>query len=158
MKTIALYCGSFNPFHVGHLNILHKARNIFGIENVVLAVGVNPSKAKTLDQEEFNKRLDILKKINPKVDSYTGLITEFVEKYESLGYNVVLIRGLRNGFDLNAENNLLAYIKGFKSDIKVVYIPCDKEFEHISSSDIRMMESAYPGSMSKYIVFYGHIS
>ena len=151
MKTIALYCGSFNPFHIGHLNILHKARCIFGVENVVLAVGINPSKAKTLDVE-FNKRLDVLKKINPKVDYYTGLITDFIEKYENQGYNVVLIRGLRNGFDLNAENNQLSYIKGFKSDVKVVYIPCDKEFEHISSSDIRRMEEAFPGSMSKYIV------
>lgn len=152
MKTIALYCGSFNPFHVGHLNILHKARSIFGVENVILAVGVNPSKAKTLDQEEFNKRLDVLKKINPKVDYYTGLITDFIEKYENQGYNVVLIRGLRNGFDLNAENNQLSYIKGFKSNVKVVYIPCDKEFEHISSSDIRKMEETFPGSMIKYIV------
>lgn len=151
MKTIALYCGSFNPMHVGHLNILHKTRNIFGIENVVLAVGINPAKAKT-DIEELNKRLDVLKKVNPKVDYYTGLLTDFVEKYENQGYNVVLIRGLRNGFDLNAENNQLAYIKGFKPDIQVVYIPCDKEFEHISSSDLRMMESAYPGSMNKYIV------
>jgi pantetheine-phosphate adenylyltransferase len=152
MKTIALYCGSFNPMHTGHLNILHKARDIFGVENVIIAIGVNPSKAKTLSENEINNRLNQLKKVNPKVDYYTGLLTDFVEKYENQGYNVVLIRGLRNGFDLNAENNQLAYIKGFKPNIKIIYIPCDKEFEHISSSDIRNMEKAYPGSMDKYIV------
>ena len=42
MKTIAIYPGSFNPFHIGHLNIVEKTERIFGKGNVVVAMGINP--------------------------------------------------------------------------------------------------------------------
>ena len=41
MKKIAIYAGSFNPFHIGHLNIVKKAEKIFGEGNVLIAIGVN---------------------------------------------------------------------------------------------------------------------
>ena len=43
-NTIAIYPGSFNPFTVGHQNILEKAERIFGKDNVIVAVGINPDK------------------------------------------------------------------------------------------------------------------
>jgi len=50
-----------------------------------------------------------------------------------------LIRGLRNGYDLDYELNQYEFLKQMKSDLKVVFIPCDKEFGHISSSAIRAL-------------------
>lgn len=47
MKTIAIYPGSFNKMHIGHINILEKAERIFGRGNVLIAVGVNPDKLST---------------------------------------------------------------------------------------------------------------
>lgn len=44
MKTIALFVGSFSPFHKGHLNILEKSEAIFGKGNVVVCFGLNPEK------------------------------------------------------------------------------------------------------------------
>ena len=37
-KILAIYAGSFNPFHVGHLNIVEKAEKIFGKENILIAI------------------------------------------------------------------------------------------------------------------------
>ena len=56
MKTIAIYPGSFNPFHVGHLNIVQKAERIFGYGNVIVAMGMNPDKVKANDEDylKFN--------------------------------------------------------------------------------------------------------
>jgi cytidyltransferase-like protein len=42
MKTLAIYPGSFNPFHIGHLNIVDKMEKIFGYENIMIAIGTNP--------------------------------------------------------------------------------------------------------------------
>ena len=62
------------------------------------------------------------------------------------------MRGLRNGDDLDYEDNQLKFIQDFKSDINVVFIRCDAQFEHISSSSIRQLESFRPSSGKKYLV------
>ncbi len=71
-----------------------------------------------------------------EVDAFDGFISDHITKLEKSS-DVTLIRGLRNGDDLDYEVNQLRFIKGMKEDIKVVYIPCDAEFEHVSSSAIR---------------------
>ena len=60
MKTIAVFAGSFNPFHKGHLNIVQKAEDIFGKGNVIIAFGVNPDK---IDPE---KRSNYVKEVAEK--------------------------------------------------------------------------------------------
>jgi cytidyltransferase-like protein len=46
MKTIALFVGTFNPFHRGHMNVVEKAEAIFGKGNVYIAFGMNYTLAK----------------------------------------------------------------------------------------------------------------
>lgn len=153
MKTLAIYAGSFNPFHTGHLNIVDKMENIFGWGNIMIAIGVNPSKVTSMDQSELLERASKLsKRLDVHVEVYKTFLHELIEKKESEGYKVVLVRGLRNGDDLDYEDNQLKFIKDFKKDINVVFIRCDEEFEHISSSAIRALESFRPGSGYKYLV------
>lgn len=153
MKTISLFCGSFCPAHIGHLNILEKSERIFGRGNVVMCIGTNPEKI-SLDlhkKEEYAKILS--EKIGREVIVYTKFLHELVDDYEKMGYNVVIIRGLRNGHDLDYEVNQLRFVNDFKKDINVVYLTCDKEFEHISSSAIKKIEQ-FGGhdSVKKYLI------
>ena len=66
--------------------------------------------------------------------------------------DVTVIRGLRNGHDLDYEANQLSFLKEIKPDIKVVYIPCDKKYEHISSSAIRSLEKFDEKLSKQYLV------
>jgi pantetheine-phosphate adenylyltransferase len=150
MKTLAIYAGSFNPFHIGHLNIVEKAERIFGEGNVLIAVGVNPEKVNNGDS--LSRSLKISDKTKRPVEVYTTFLHELIEKKESEGYKVVLIRGLRNGDDLAYEDNQLKFINDFKKDIDVVFFRCDEEFQHISSSAIRNLQSFRPGSGDKYLI------
>ena len=168
MKTIAIYPGSFNPMHVGHINILEKAERIFGKGNVITAIGINPDKATpkivfsetgcipTKDDYSFeqDKKAKIIsQKINRTVITYSKFLHELIEDYEKEGYNVVIIRGLRNGVDLDYEVNQMRFINDFKKDVNVIYITCDQEFEHISSSAIRKIEQfGGPDMIKKYIL------
>lgn len=150
MKTIALYPGSFNPFHIGHLNILYKAERIFGKGNVVVAMGVNPEKKTNEDIE--TKCSELSSTLDRNVIHYSKFLHELVEDYEKQGYNVVIIRGLRNGADLDYEVNQMRFVDDFKKDMNVVYVTCDKEYEHVSSSAIRNLEKFRPGSGEQYLI------
>lgn len=157
MKTLAIYAGSFNPFHIGHLNVVEKAERIFGEGNVLIAIGVNPEKVNNYgsgrwDRNPLLRAREISDKIKRTVEVYGTFLHELIEKKESEGYKVVLVRGLRNGDDLAYEDNQLKFINDFKKDIDVVFFRCDEEFQHISSSAIRNLQSFRPGSGDKYSI------
>ena len=169
-KTLAIYPGSFNPFHYGHLNILEKIEAIFGKENVIVAVGVNPEKIdpKTLgiikDYDAKAKEV-VFKNIketainrlkaqipSKNIEGYFGFLTKYVEQKEQEGYNVVVVRGLRNGYDLDYEYTQNRYMWDQKPNLKIIYIPCDPLYAHVSSSAYRALESVEPGSGYHYLV------
>ncbi|MFA6814891.1 MAG: adenylyltransferase/cytidyltransferase family protein [Lentisphaeria bacterium] len=122
---IGIYAGTFNPFHIGHLSILEKAEQMF--DKVIVAVGINPQKDTKKDQE--------LESVLPfhEVVYFDSLVVDLIEK-ESVLSDVILVRGLRNGYDLDYEMNQMSYINEMRPNTQAVYIPCDKKLEHISSS------------------------
>jgi pantetheine-phosphate adenylyltransferase len=137
--SIALYPGSFDPFHKGHYNILQKAENIF--DKVIVARGINPGKDKAAHDlpETLKYRQTAL---------YEGLLTDFTD---GLGYNVTLIRGLRNGSDLQYELNQYRYLQELSDKgVSLIAIFCDMEFEHISSTAIRQLEKY--GKATDYLI------
>lgn len=128
VPRIAVFPGSFKPFHKGHYNVLQKAEQIF--DKVIIAFGKNPEKDKKI--WPLPKTLK-----NRQICEYNGLLTDFVT---SLKYDVTVVRGLRNSTDFQYEQNQYRYIQELKPGIKIINIFCDKEFEHISSSGIRTLE------------------
>ena len=158
MKTVSIFAGSFNPFHIGHLNIVEKAEAIFGKGNVIIAFGINPDKIDSdkrisYIEEVVNKCRQLEKRIGRSVKIYKGFLHDFVTELENEGNNVVVVRGLRNGDDLDYEVNQLRFIDDFKSGVKTTFIVCDKEFEHISSSAIRKLKEFGGDEMvKKYLV------
>ena len=122
---IAVYAGSFNPFHVGHYNILVKAERIF--DKVIIARGINV--------EKNNPLADLPAEIQYRqTETYNGLLTDFIL---DLGYDVTLVRGIRDAMDFQNELKQYRYLQDMNSNIKMVSIFCDKGYEHISSSAVR---------------------
>ncbi len=136
--TIGVFCGSFNPFHRGHYNVLEKAEKIF--DKVIIAFGNNPEKS----EKTWPRPTAIGFR---QIEEYNGLLTDFVG---SLDYPVVVIRGLRNSTDFQYEQNQYRYLQELLPGIRIVNIFCDKEFEHISSSGIRTLERF--GKHHKYLL------
>lgn len=143
--NIAIYPGTFSPFHVGHLHILEKAERIF--DKVIVAMGHNPEKkfkAKAYDESPC------MTLQYRQVDFYEGLLTDYLK---TKPYPVTVIRGLRNTTDMMAEVNQYRWLQELSNnDIKMVSIFCDKEYEHISSSSIRNVEQYGTAIYEKYIV------
>lgn len=141
---IAVYPGSFNPFHKGHYNILLKAEKIF--DKVIIARGVN------LDKPPSEWKLPKILG-DREVILYDNLLTDTLDdvkrKYKSMP---TVIRGLRNSVDLQFEMNQYRYLQDLMPDLQMVSIFCDKEFEHISSSGIRTLSKYGKDIPSKYLM------
>jgi pantetheine-phosphate adenylyltransferase len=168
-QKIAIYPGSFDPFTIGHLNILEKVEAIFGKENSFICIGINPKKIPVETQKiiadytesEIADVMNRMKqtKINrtklhlpsKNVDGYVGLLTDYVFEKEKEGFDVVVVRGLRNGYDLDYEYNQTRFMWDKKPDLKIIYIPCDPIYGHVSSTAYRDLEITKPGSGYEYL-------
>lgn len=148
-STIGIYAGSFNPFHVGHLSIVNQAKEVFN--KVIVAQGINPDKNY---DDPYPLPEGYLAAINVEIRPYNCLLTTLIEKIEKQysSSNVILVRGLRNGADLEYEQNLIAFLRGLKSDIKIVTFYCEPEFRHVSSSGLRGIARFSESEYKKYIV------
>lgn len=139
--SVAVYPGSFNPFHRGHHNILLKAEKIF--DKVIIARGVNPEKS--------DLSAPIPKILGDRTCmNYSGLLTDFIK---GLPYdNITIIRGLRNSTDLQYEMTQYRYLQDQMPDIQLVSIFCDKEYEHISSTAIRLLTRYGDDKIKDYLI------
>jgi pantetheine-phosphate adenylyltransferase len=141
---IAVYAGSFNPFHIGHLNILEKAERIF--DKVIIAKGYNSEKGQSQTRLPSNL-------FYRQTEDYPKTLVEYVH---SKPYPVTIIRGLRNTSDMQYELNQYHWLQLLDKNIQVVSIFCDVEYQHISSSTIRKLKEggydAYDEKLGEYTV------
>jgi pantetheine-phosphate adenylyltransferase len=132
---IAAFAGSFFPIHKGHIDILRKAQRIF--DKVILACGQNPSKPYTAEQ--ITENVDAIRKVlpNTQVEFFPSFLTDYIE---SKPYPLTIVKGLRNPSDFDGEKLLLRWMEDLKPDIDVVYILSDRQFEHVSSCGVKMIQ------------------
>ena len=154
-KTLAIYPGSFNPFTVGHQNILEKAEKMF--DEVVVAVGINPDKVEEAFVADLkDQRVKILQNQleSKRVEGYVGFLTEYVREKQAEGYGeVVVIRGLRNGHDYDYEYNQTRHMWDQMPGLSIIMISCDPMFSHVSSSAYRALEKVRKGSGHHLLAF-----
>ena len=133
MKT-AIFPGTFDPFTIGHQEIVNKALPLF--DKIIIAIGVNEEKTPLFPLAE---RMEIIGKsfINNEkimIETYTGLTGEFCKKQNAQ----YLIRGIRNAADFQYENDL-AQINKELFGIETVFFMTAPTLSHISSSLVRAL-------------------
>lgn len=136
---IAVYPGSFNPWHEGHYDILKKALKVF--DRVIIAVGENPDKpltqaaaiANISNEFESDKRIAVV--------PFSGLLVDFVKEVGA----TAIVRGIRNGVDLEYERTQQYWNEDLGIKIPTVCFITDRKLTHISSSVIRAVEKVKNG-------------
>lgn len=142
--SLALYAGSFNPYHIGHKAIADKAQKTF--EKVLLAQGLNPDK--TCISGGF---VVVPNKPKGRYECITfgGMLSDLY-KHLSKTYDVTVVKGIRDSKDLDYEKIQERYLKDICPDMKFLYITSNAEHEHISSSALRNLEK-YGQDISHYL-------
>lgn len=134
---IAIYPGSFNPFHKGHLNILKKAILLFDKVYVVVSKNVNKSLDPDLQSRVENIKNLIKDFSNVEIIINENKLTTTIAKELNACF---IIRGLRSQTDFEYE---IKYYDGFKSldpNIEVVYFISDYDKRSLSSTILREIE------------------
>ena len=131
MKTI-LFPGSFDPFTIGHADLVARALTLF--DEMVIAVGVNEQKAGWIPADERVRALRELYQDDSRirVESYSGLTTDFAH---SIGASAIL-RGVRTIKDFEYEQQM-ADINRRLTGIETVCLFADPQLAAISSSLVR---------------------
>ena len=128
----AIFPGTFDPFTLGHLDILNRSKLIF--DEVIIGIGENIDKKAMFSLEE---RIDFIKSVvinseNIKVQSYKGLTIDFCKKVDAN----FIVRGVRNNGDFEFEN-AIARTNRLLSKIETVFLLTSAKTSFISSSIVR---------------------
>lgn len=142
----AVFPGSFDPPTFGHLNIIERARIIFGEVHVVVAV--NSQKKYLLSEGERVHLMEGLVRQwdNVFVHSWDHLIVDYARSIDAR----VLVRGVRNPVDFSYEFDLALMNHGLNPDIETVFLSPDPKFFVLRSSAIKELAS-FGGDLSTMV-------
>ncbi len=139
----ALFPGSFDPFHNGHLEVVERASALF--DELVVAAMRNPQKAGplfSLDQRMALIEASLPHLGNVRVTALSGLVVDLAREVEAN----VIVRGLRAVSDFEIELQM-AQMNRQLSGIDTLFVPTSSERSFLSSKLIREV-SAYGGDVS----------
>jgi len=129
----ALFPGTFDPIHYGHIDIASRATRLF--DEVVMAVYDKPLKSLMFAPEERIALVEEAFKDNSKIKvmGYSGLTVEFARRIDAQ----VIVRGLRVFSDFEFEFRMALANHRLASDIEVVALITAEEHTFLSSTTVR---------------------
>ena len=136
--SLAVYPGSFDPFTLGHRDILLRSLKIF--DEVVIAVGVNQNKKTLFTSDErvemIKKEISEIKLENNndvKVECFEGLIVDLASKHNASS----LIKGVRGPVDYDYEAQMAGMNTVMCPDLETIFLMSKPEFSFIHSSLVK---------------------
>lgn len=135
--TIAVYPGSFDPVTNGHLDIAVRAARLF--DTVIMAVFDRPNKRLLFSTEERVALLKEATRDHPKikVDTYSIITVNYVHQ---VGASVI-VRGLRDPRDFDAEFQMAQINQRLEPNVDVVLFMADHNYTFFSSTTVKEIAS-----------------
>jgi pantetheine-phosphate adenylyltransferase len=134
--------GSFDPVTNGHLDIVERASGLF--DEIIIAIGVNPSKRALFTGEE---RTELLAEVtaglpNVRIERFAGLLVDFCRCHDVH----VVVKGLRAISDFDYELQMSQMNHGL-AGVETLFMPTNPIYSFLSSSLVREV-ATYGGDVS----------
>nr|WP_314094873.1 pantetheine-phosphate adenylyltransferase [uncultured Shinella sp.] len=149
--TVAFYPGSFDPITNGHIDVLVQALNV--APKVIVAIGIHPGKTPLFSFEERAEliRLSIAEALlgragDVSVVSFSNLVVDAARSHKA----GLLIRGLRDGTDLDYEMQMAGMNRQMASDVQTVFLPAGVASRPITATLVRQI-AAMGGDVSAFV-------
>lgn len=149
--TKAFYPGSFDPMTNGHLDVLIQALAI--APKVVVGIGINPSKQPTFS---FDERAALIRqslagalpdrKDDIDIVAFQNLVVDSARSLDAR----ILIRGLRDGTDLDYEMQMAGMNRQMAPDVQTVFLPAAPASRPITATLVRQI-AAMGGDVSAFV-------
>ena len=145
-NRLAVYTGTFDPLHLGHLDIIRRGSRTF--DRLIVGVGINPEKAPFFSLTE---RVELTRKViarfgNVTVEPFEGLAVSFVRKVGAR----VMLRGLRTTTDMENEFTMSLMNASLDAEIETVFLMAKETYSHLSSSLLKQIAS-FGGNLANFV-------
>lgn len=151
MQRIALYPGSFDPVTNGHLDVVRHAVEL--VDRLVVAIGLHPGKTPLFSAEE---RLGMVEEIFRPVAEKAGCAFESTT-FDDLTVTAaaragarILIRGLRDGTDLDYEMQIAGMNETMAPSLRTVFLPASATVRPITATLVRQI-AGMGGDVSAFV-------
>ncbi|MGV1793766.1 pantetheine-phosphate adenylyltransferase [Rhizobium lusitanum] len=149
--TTAFYPGSFDPMTNGHLDVLVQALNV--ASKVIVAIGIHPGKKPLFS---FEERAELIKKSlaealpqkagDISVVAFDNLVVDAARAHGA----TLLVRGLRDGTDLDYEMQMAGMNRQMAPDIQTLFLPAGTASRPITATLVRQIASM-GGNVSAFV-------
>ena len=146
IMAVAVYPGTFDPVTNGHLDILHRASQIF--EKVIVGVAPNLPKNPLFTVQE---RIDLIahnvEKENISITEFEGLVVDFARDQNA----TVLIRGLRAVSDFEFEFQMTQMNRDLDPEIETIFLMPSARYFFTSSTLMKQVSFYDPERIEKFV-------
>ena len=144
--TSVLYPGSFDPLHLGHVDVVEQGIELFG--QVVVVVLHNPTKPSgifTIDERMAMISASLADLHGVRIEPFHGLAIDAAATFNT----DFILKGLRNAGDFEIEQQM-AHTNHSVSGVRTVFVPCRPDQVFVSSRFIREI-AQYGGDVSHLV-------